>query len=166
GPRPAGEAGQGHLPRVAEEESGPRRERPGGGQHRPRQRDGGAPRADVPPGAGDERLPDTGRPTVTHERTATCSPSRPCGRKVSTTTSTTKAHTSFQSDPRGRYSVASASTIPITNPPSTAPRMLPIPPSTAAVKALMPARNPMWKSMAVKRTPWITPATPASAPPS
>jgi hypothetical protein len=28
-------------------------------------------------------------------------------------------------------------------PPSTAPRMLPMPPSTAAVKALVPGRKPM-----------------------
>jgi hypothetical protein len=35
-----------------------------------------------------------------------------------------------------------ACTNPITSPPSTAPGRLPIPPSTAAVKAIRPTRNP------------------------
>ena len=33
------------------------------------------------------------------------------------------------------------------------------------MKALIPAMNPMWKSSETNRIPWMTPATPASAPP-
>jgi hypothetical protein len=36
-------------------------------------------------------------------------------------------------------------TTPITIPPSIAPGRLPMPPSTAAVKASIPDRNPSWK---------------------
>jgi hypothetical protein len=40
-----------------------------------------------------------------------------------------------------------ASIRPISRPPSMAPGSDPMPPSTAAVKALMPARKPMKKSI-------------------
>ncbi len=47
-----------------------------------------------------------------------------------------------------------------------APTMLPIPPSTAAVKALMPGKNPLKKLMVGKTSVHSAPATPAMAPPT
>ncbi|KAG1317381.1 hypothetical protein G6F63_015691 [Rhizopus arrhizus] len=41
------------------------------------------------------------------------------------------------------YAAANVSARPSSTPPSMAPGILPIPPSTAAVKALMPAKKPM-----------------------
>src|ERR1035437_4985830 len=106
---------------------------------------------------------------VDHARSTAFSPSRPCGRNTRTRMSRTKAQTSFQGLPPnspGMYWVAIASTMPRTRPPTTAPATLPMPPRTAAVKALRPARNPMWKSMLWFCRPWATPATPAKAAPT
>ena len=57
--------------------------------------------------------------------------------------STANAHASRQADPWGMYCTAMTSTMPRTNPPSMAPEMFPIPPRTAAVKALRPVTKPM-----------------------
>ena len=57
------------------------------------------------------------------------------------------------------------SAIPISRPPSIAPGSEPIPPTTAAVKALSPARKPIVFVTWLNSSPAITPATPASAEP-
>ena len=60
-----------------------------------------------------------------------------------------------------------ASITPRNKPPSIAPGILPMPPSTAAVKALMPGMKPMKKLTPWGRnTPLITPAEPAKKPPT
>src|SRR5205823_5089989 len=64
------------------------------------------------------------------------SPSRPVGRKTSTTTRTTNATTSVHAMPIAGIGGTSASTRPSKSPPIMAPRMLPMPPSTAAANAL------------------------------
>src|SRR5262249_14005401 len=72
-------------------------------------------------------------------------PSSPVGRKISTMTSTANAATSLYSleqEPAKKTSIR-----PISRPPSMAPGSEPMPPSTAAVKALMPARKPTKKSV-------------------
>src|SRR5690606_7968123 len=68
-------------------------------------------------------------------------PRMPVGRNSSTSTSRLKATTSLYWSPK--MSAPKASATPSTRPPSMAPGMLPMPPSTAAVNALMPARKPM-----------------------
>ena len=60
-----------------------------------------------------------------------------------------------------KYPAANASVRPTTSPPSIAPGMLPIPPTTAAVKPFSPARNPMKWNTWLKSKPNITPAAPA-----
>ena len=54
---------------------------------------------------------------------------------------------------------------PRAKPPMSAPRRLPIPPSTAAVKALIPSRNPMLYWVTSKKVPNSRAATPAISPP-
>ena len=54
---------------------------------------------------------------------------------------------------------------PITNPPSAAPPMLPIPPSTAAVNAAIPGLNPIVNCTCSNVRANRTPAIPASTPP-
>ena len=46
-------------------------------------------------------------------------------------------------DSKDMYEAAKLSSSPSTTPPSMAPGMFPIPPSTAAVNALMPGMNPV-----------------------
>ncbi len=58
------------------------------------------------------------------------------------------------------------SKIPMLTPPSIAPTMLPMPPSTAEVKALIPGRNPEKKLRLGNTSPHNPPATPAMAPPT
>ena len=111
---------------------------------------------DAPAGEADEPAQTRGEPLLkvrepVHARSTTLAPSRPCGRNTRTKMSNTKAQTSFQAEPPKvpGMKVAMTSTTPSTNPPTTAPLMLPMPPSTAAVKALRPARKPILKSMLV-----------------
>ena len=54
---------------------------------------------------------------------------------------------------------------PMSRPPSTAPAVLPMPPSTAAMKHLMPGIAPMVGLMRVYFMPHIIAPTPASAEP-
>ena len=55
---------------------------------------------------------------------------------------------------------------PRSNPPSAAPGTLPMPPSTAAVNALRPGKNPMKKCTCRYINAYSTPAAPASAAPT
>src|SRR3989338_8161104 len=71
-------------------------------------------------------------------RSATRSPSRPVGLNINSKTRTTNANTFFHCD--DRYPAPSASSTPNTSPPTMAPGMLPMPPSTAAVNAFSPIR--------------------------
>src|ERR1700736_5062467 len=71
-------------------------------------------------------------------------PRRPVGRKISTIIRIENAATSLYSTEK--YADQSVSIRPIARPPSIAPGSEPMPPSTAAVKALMPATKPMKKS--------------------
>src|SRR5690606_19957585 len=68
------------------------------------------------------------------------SPRMPVGRNISTSTSSTNATTSRHSPPNSAWPWFSMT--PSSKPPSSAPRRLPMPPSTAAANALMPSRNP------------------------
>ena len=54
---------------------------------------------------------------------------------------------------------------PMSRPPSTAPAVLPMPPSTAAMKHLMPGMEPMVGLMRVYFMPHMMAPTPASAEP-
>src|ERR1035437_2066797 len=104
-----------------------------------------------------------------HARSTAFSPSRPCGRNTSTRIRRKKGKTAFQGLPPnspGMYWVAIASTMPRSRPPTTAPATLPMPPRTAAVKALRPARKPIRKLMLWFCRPWATPATAARTAPS
>src|SRR5919198_382910 len=101
---------------------------------------------------GEAREGDGGRgenPVKAHARSRTISPSRPLGRKMRITMSIEKAKMSLYSAPNAppvrsdRYEAAKASRSPRTRPPSIAPGMLPMPPSTAAVKAFNPGMNPV-----------------------
>src|SRR5574341_149137 len=71
------------------------------------------------------------------------SPIKPVGRTRRTRIRITNATTSLYS--LEMYPAPSPSAMPNTTPPTIAPGMLPIPPKTAAVKALMPATYPMKK---------------------
>ncbi len=62
-------------------------------------------------------------------------------------------------------SLANASTRPTSSPPSIAPGMLPIPPTTAAVKPFRPARKPMKWKIWLNSSANMTPAAPASTEP-
>ena len=53
----------------------------------------------------------------------------------------------------------------MSSPPSIAPGMLPMPPTTAAVKPLSPATKPMKWYTRWNTSPTMTPAAPASAEP-
>ncbi|OLE17330.1 MAG: hypothetical protein AUG88_07205 [Actinobacteria bacterium 13_1_20CM_4_68_12] len=61
--------------------------------------------------------------------------------------------------------MAKASVRPIRKPPSTAPGMLPIPPTTAAVKPFNPAVKPISEKIWPKTSPNMTPPAAASADP-
>src|SRR5690606_5539634 len=69
-------------------------------------------------------------------------PRKPVGRNSRARISRVKAATSVYWSPK--MSAPKASATPSTRPPSMAPGMLTMPPSTAAVNGLMPARKPMW----------------------
>ena len=63
------------------------------------------------------------------------------------------------------YPVTNDSARPISRPPSIAPGIEPMPPTTAAVNALSPAMNPMVFVTWLNSRPAMMPATPASAEP-
>src|SRR5439155_1613573 len=85
---------------------------------------------------------------VGHARPLTTSPRSPLGRKIRIRIRIEKAKMSLYSAPNApavrsdRYEAAKASSRPSTRPPSIAPGMLPMPPSTAAVNALSPGMKP------------------------
>src|SRR2546428_663326 len=87
-------------------------------------------------GPGDERV---------HMRSTTRSPSRPRGLTTRMIIRIAKATTSFHR--LEKYPAARPSMIPKRKPPRTAPGMLPMPPSTAAVNALSPMRKPIRKEI-------------------
>ena len=68
-------------------------------------------------------------------------PRNPVGKKIKTTIKTLKAATSLYSSET--YPAQKVSISPINKPPNIAPGNDPIPPNTAAVKAFIPAKNPM-----------------------
>src|SRR3989338_5560405 len=68
-------------------------------------------------------------------------PNNPCGRKSKNTTRTTKAIAALY--PEGRNQIPIFSTSPSRNAPATAPRTLPSPPTTAAVKPAIIAASPI-----------------------
>src|SRR5690606_20816722 len=91
-------------------------------------------------------------------------PSSPVGRNSRMSTSRLNATISLYCDEI--YAAAKVSARPSSTPPSMAPGMLPMPPSTAAVKALMPARKPMkGLSLPIARA-MSTPPTAASMAPT
>src|SRR6266853_862667 len=106
-----------------------------------------------------------------HARSRTTSPRRPLGRKIRIRIRIEKARMSLYSAPKAppvnseRYEAAKASRMPSTRPPSMAPGILPIPPSTAAVKALSPGMKPVYGLTRLYWTPKRTPAPPPIAPP-
>src|SRR4029077_3342525 len=80
-----------------------------------------------------------------HARSPVCWPRMPDGRKIRTNVRTMNTANSDQRD--RLLAEAKFSTKPMTNPPSTARVMLPMPPSTAAVNALRPALKPRsWRT--------------------
>src|SRR5690606_2670882 len=90
-------------------------------------------------------------------------PSSPVGRNSRISTSRLNATMSLYWDEM--YAAAKVSAKPSSTPPSMAPGMLPMPPRTAAVKALMPARKPM-KGLSLPMASAIsTPPTAASMAP-
>ena len=68
-------------------------------------------------------------------------PRKPVGKNIKTTINTLNAATSLYSIETYPDHIVSIS--PINNPPNIAPGKDPIPPRTAAVKALIPAKKPM-----------------------
>ena len=68
-------------------------------------------------------------------------PKKPVGKNIRTITSVVNAAISLYSIEI--YPDQNVSIKPISNPPSIAPGIDPIPPSTAAVNALIPAKKPM-----------------------
>ena len=78
-----------------------------------------------------------------HMRSCSDLPKSPVGFSTSTKISTVKENTSFHSLPMKGIWVPNASNRPRISPPSMAPGIEPIPPITAAVKALRPMRKPM-----------------------
>src|SRR5206468_450094 len=96
----------------------------------------------------DRHHPDAER-HLDHARSRTTSPRRPLGRKIRIRISSEKARMSLYSAPNAppvsseRYDAANASRSPRTRPPTIAPGMLPMPPSTAAVNALSPGMKPL-----------------------
>src|SRR5499433_3549855 len=113
--------------------------RPRGEEERRYGNDGGRPRTFEEAG---ERIHD-------QARSRTTSPRRPLGRKIRMRMRMEKAKMSLYSAPkappvrRERYEAAKDSSNPRTRPPSMAPGMLPMPPRTAAVKALSPGMKPV-----------------------
>src|SRR5207248_2330308 len=98
------------------------------------QQDAGRNPGNQPPGAVKDLF-------AVHADRPSRSPSRPVGRNISTKTRIPKAMTSRQ---ELRTQVTPQfSTSPSARPPRTAPRMLPIPPRTAAVNALRPGTKPI-----------------------
>ncbi|KEA43050.1 hypothetical protein CR64_04000 [Pseudomonas aeruginosa] len=87
----------------------------------------------------------------------------PVGRNSSTRISRPKATTSLYWSPN--TSAPKASATPSSRPPSMAPGMLPMPPSTAAVNALIPARKPIPGLITPYCMPSSTAATAARAAP-
>src|SRR6266508_793519 len=121
---------------------------------------------------GDGHLDGDGRLRHRYARSSlTRSPRMPVGRKISTSTSARNATTSLSWWAEGMPSPTSTmlgpndSTEPSSRPPTTAPGMLPMPPRTAAVNALMPGRNPLKKCTFWNTSPNRKPAAPARAPP-
>ena len=100
----------------------------------------------------------------------TTSPRRPLGRKIRIRMRIENAKMSLYSAPKAppvssdRYEAAKASSSPSTSPPSIAPGMLPMPPSTAAVKALSPGMKPVYGLIRLYCTPNSTPAAAAHGP--
>src|SRR5690606_21224654 len=90
-------------------------------------------------------------------------PRMPVGRNSNTRISRVNATTSLYWSPK--ISAPKASATPSTRAPSMAPGMLPMPPSSAAVTALMPARKPMCGLMAAYCMLISTAAIAASAAP-
>src|SRR5581483_10642087 len=121
------------------------REQHGGDEERDAHEALGPPSLLRPPTADelDRRPPPHERPYRRHQARAlpSASPSRPVGRTMRTTTRMPKAKTSCHRPPSNDAPYFSST--PSNRPPSRAPRMLPMPPSTAAVNALIPGRNPM-----------------------
>ena len=68
-------------------------------------------------------------------------PKNPVGKNISTTTKTVKAAISLYSIEI--YPDQKTSIKPISKPPNIAPGIEPMPPSTAAVNALIPAKKPI-----------------------
>ena len=68
-------------------------------------------------------------------------PKKPVGKNIKTITKVVKAAMSLYSIEI--YPDQNVSIKPINNPPSIAPGIDPIPPNTAAVKALIPAKKPI-----------------------
>ena len=68
-------------------------------------------------------------------------PRKPVGKKIKVTIRILKAATSLYSPPIYPDHIVSISHM--INPPNIAPGKEPMPPSTAAVNALIPAKNPM-----------------------
>src|SRR5262249_12356298 len=103
--------------------------------------DGARERGDGEGGQPDQRHRDQ---RSDHARSRTTSPRSPLGRKMRIRISIEKARMSLYSAPKAppvsneRYAAANASSRPRTSPPTIAPGMLPIPPSTAAVNAFSP----------------------------
>src|SRR5581483_3471059 len=117
--------------------------------------------------AGDEPLHPglaDGRTQFAHAALPSRSPRMPVGRNSRTSTRTTKLMTSVHCAPMKLRLAPRTSASPSSRPPIMAPRMLPIPPSTAAANALTPGVNPI-RSPTPKAVPNMNPAAPASAPP-
>src|SRR5262249_16886147 len=122
--------------------------RPRGEEERRYGNDGGRPRTLEEPR---ERMHDQARSPTTSPTTPsrTAAPRRPFGRKIRMRMRMEKAKMSLYSAPkappvrRERYEAAKDSSNPRTRPPSMAPGMLPMPPRTAAVKALSPGMKPV-----------------------
>src|SRR4030095_3984386 len=91
-------------------------------------------------------------------------PSKPEGRKRSIKIKIANATASLYVGER--YPTTIVSVIPISRPPSTAPGILPIPPSTAATISLRPTRIPIRGSIRGILIATSTPAAAASAEPS
>src|SRR5690606_1361687 len=91
-------------------------------------------------------------------------PSSPVGRNSRMSTRRLNATVSLYCEEM--YAAAKVSARPSSTPPNMAPGMLPIPPSTAAVNALMPARKPMKGLSLPMASAMSTPPTAASMAPT
>src|SRR5688572_15274539 len=81
-----------------------------------------------------------------HPASRVSSPSSPCGRKTMIRTRYANTIAGVHSPPIRLSEICWM--IPMMKPPSTAPQRLPMPPITAAVKAIRPAWKP-WKNQIV-----------------